>query len=209
MTSERVYSGLSPDQRDAERRRRLLDTGRELFGTLGFTGTSIERLCAESRVSTRHFYVLYDNKEAAFLDVYGEIMTGAFERALESLAETQGEHIEVRLPRAVIAYLGPMIEDVRATRIAFLECTGAGPRVADRELDDREALIALVEEEGAAAVERGEARDRDFRFATLALAGAVNSIVVDWVTRSADASPDEVEAFEHQLADLAITLLIR
>ena len=124
------------------------------------------------------------------------------------MAATEGEPIRVRLPRAVLAYLGPMIEDVRATRIAFVEATAAGPRVEERRRADRETLIAFVEREGAAAVARGEARDRDFRFATLALAGAVNAIVHDWAASAPDASPAEVAAFEERLADLALTLLV-
>jgi AcrR family transcriptional regulator len=61
---------LSASERDAERRSRLLAAGRELIGTQGYAAVSVEKLCATSKVSTRHFYQLYANKEAAFLDVF-------------------------------------------------------------------------------------------------------------------------------------------
>lgn len=204
--SARVYSGRSADERDAERRTRLLAAGRELFGTLGFAATSVERLCTEAKVSTRHFYKLYDNKESAFLDVYNEINRLSFDRALASMARTDGLTIQERLPDAVIAYIGPMIEDPRASRIAFLEVMGASPRVEASRLEQREALIALVEAEGAAAVARGEIAERDFRFATLALNGAVNAIVYDWAAAGARTDPT---ALETALAELALVLLTR
>lgn len=202
----RLYSGQSPTERDAERRRRLLESGRELFGTIGYSSTSVERLCSEAKVSTRHFYQLYDNKEAAFLDVYDDINAQALGRALESMAQTEGETIGVRLPRALIAYLGPTVEDARATRIAFLEVMGVSPRVEESRLQQRETLIGLVEQEGAAAVARGEISDRDFRFATLALVGAVNAIIYDWTLAGGST---EVAALEDALTELALTLLVR
>src|SRR6266536_445680 len=48
---ERRYRGRLPDERRAERRRRLLGAGLELFGTVGYHGTSIERLCAQAGVN--------------------------------------------------------------------------------------------------------------------------------------------------------------
>jgi AcrR family transcriptional regulator len=40
----RVYGGLSAPERRADRRERLLDAGLELFGTAGFTKTTIPML---------------------------------------------------------------------------------------------------------------------------------------------------------------------
>lgn len=201
----RRYSGQSPSERDAERRRRLLESGRELFGTVGYSATSVERLCSDAKVSTRHFYQLYDNKESAFLDVYDDINAQAFGRALEVLARTEGEPIAVRLPQALIAYLGPMVEDLRATRIAFLEVMGVSPRVEKSRLSQRESLIALVEREGTAAVASGEIADRDFRFATLSLVGAINAVIYDWAL----AGGTDATGLEQDLAQLSLTLLVR
>ena len=99
-----------------------------------------------------------------------------------------------RVPAALIAYLGPMIDDPLAARIAFVEIMGASPRLEERRLEFREALVRLVETEGSAAVDRGEITPRDFRFAALALTGAANAIIYDWAR-----TPDghTVEDLEH------------
>ena len=202
--TSRTYSGLSASERDAERRSRLLSAGRELIGTLGYASVSVERLCAASKVSSRHFYQLYANKEAAFLDVYDSITKQSFDAAVATLAATEGEPMVDRIPKAFLAYVGPMVEDIRAARIAFVEIMGASPLIEERRLSYRELLIDLVVKEGAAAVARGEIVDRDFRFATLALTGAANAIVYDWTRRQDREDTAELEA---DLTALALQLL--
>lgn len=201
----RRYSGQSADERTASRRARLLDASFELFGTQGFAATTVERICTAAKVSTRHFYQLHENKEAAFLDVFEQILGTSVDHALGSLATTTGRPMRERVPPALLAYVGPMIEDARAARIAFVELVGASSRVEARRLEFRETLVRLVEHEAAPAVERGEVTPRDFRFATLALVGAANAIIYDWVQRTDRPSVDSLEA---GLADLAVTLLV-
>jgi AcrR family transcriptional regulator len=204
--TSRTYSGLSATERDAERRSRLLAAGRELIGTQGYSAVSVEKLCATSKVSSRHFYQLYENKEAAFLDVYDSITAQSFGAAVASLEATEGEPMMERIIRAFLAYVGPMVEDIRAARIAFVEIIGASPVVEERRLSFREMLVDLVASEGAAAVARGEIADRDFRFATLALTGAANAIVYDWTLRE---NREDSSALEAQLTELALDLLAR
>jgi AcrR family transcriptional regulator len=200
----RRYSGQSADERSAARRDRLLDAARTLIGTQGFPASSVERICAAAKVSTRHFYELYDNKESVFLDLYERILAESLDRALASLTETAGRHMRERVPAALIAYLGPMIEDPLAARIAFVEIMGASPRLEERRLEFREGLVRLVEAEGSAAVDRGEITPRDFRFAALALTGAANAIIYDWARTP---EHQDVEDLEHALAALGVTLL--
>ncbi|RNL78306.1 TetR/AcrR family transcriptional regulator [Nocardioides marmorisolisilvae] len=204
--TSRTYSGLSASERDAERRSRLLAAGRELIGTQGYAAVSVEKLCAASKVSSRHFYQLYENKEAAFLDVYDSITKQSLDSAVASLEATEGEPMMQRIPKAFLAYVGPMVEDIRAARIAFVEIMGASPLIEQRRLSYRELLVDLVVSEGAAAVQRGELVDRDFRFATLALTGAANAIVYDWTLRE---DREDSAALEAQLTELALDLLAR
>ena len=72
---ERRYRGRLPDERRADRRRRLLDAGLELFGTVGYHGTSIERLCAQAGVTARHFYQEFSGREALLAALFGEIVS--------------------------------------------------------------------------------------------------------------------------------------
>ncbi|MDT4918010.1 MAG: hypothetical protein QOI15_1745 [Pseudonocardiales bacterium] len=202
----RSYAGRSPDERDAQRRARLLAAAREIIGTQGYAATTIPGVCAAAKVSTRHFYRLYGTKEDLFVDLYDQVTAESYTRVTASLTETTGRHIRERIPAAMLAYLKPMVEDARVARIAFVEIMGASPRIEQLRLDYRETLIGLVRHEGQEAVARGEIADRDWRFASLALVGAATAIVYDWMLRTERPEVDELEA---AMAELALTLLTR
>ena len=51
---ERTYRGITPAQRQAARRERLMDAGLELFGTVGYARTSIRAVSAAAPPNTRY-----------------------------------------------------------------------------------------------------------------------------------------------------------
>jgi AcrR family transcriptional regulator len=200
----RSYAGQTADERDAKRRERLLEAAREIIGTEGYAASKIERICALAKVSTRHFYRLYGTKEDAFIDLYDELTRQSYVRVVASLERTAGRPMTERIPAALLAYLEPMLEDPRVARISFVEIMGASPRIGELRLAYRETLISLVTAEGSAAAARGEVADRDWRFAALALVGAVTAIVYDWMLRTERPTADELQ---QALTALATTLI--
>lgn len=206
-TERRHYGGQSAQERDDERRRRLREAALRLFGTDGYAAVPVERLCADAKVSTRHFYQLYRNKEDALIDVYGNLTAQAFAAAGESLEATSGQPMKDRLPLAISAYLAPILADPRAARLAYVEVVGVSTRVEETRLRYRDGIIALIEQESARAVENGEVTPRDFRFLGLAFIGAVNVVVHDWSLHTDRVARERAEDLERQLCDLALDLL--
>lgn len=200
----RVYAGQSPAERDAARRARLLAAIHDIVGTRGYNALTIERLCARANVSTRNFYQLYDGKEAAFADLYDDLLTRSGERVVVSLVETEGRPMVERVPAAMMAFLAPTFDDLRTARILFVEVVGLSARIESTRLRNREKLIELIEAESRAGVARGEVVDRDWRFAALSLIGAATATALDWMIR---AERPPLEVLERQLGDLAVTLL--
>lgn len=202
----RRYAGQSAGERDRERLTRLRATAMELFGTQGYAAVPVERLCSEAKVSTRHYYQVFSNKEDALLDIYSEITSTAVANVGQALESTAGEDITARLRSAVKAYLGPMLDDARMARIAFVEVVGVSHRVEEVRLGFRHGIVALIEQEAAAAMKRGELTAKDFRFRALAFLGAVNVLVHDWSVH-----PDHVDAAQlsDQLCDLAVELIVQ
>lgn len=200
----RRYGGQSAGERDQERLTRLRAAAMELYGSDGYASVSVERLCTEAKVSTRHYYQVFSNKEDALLDIYSEITSTSIANVGQALESTEGQDIRVRLRSAVEAYLGPMLDDARKARIAFVEVVGVSQRVEDVRLRFRNGIVALIERESSAAVERGELTPKDFRFLALAFLGAVNVLVHDWSIH-----PDHVDAarLSDQLCDLAVELI--
>ncbi|HVT21839.1 MAG TPA: TetR/AcrR family transcriptional regulator [Mycobacteriales bacterium] len=201
----RSYAGRSAAERDAQRRARLLAGARQVIGSEGYAATTVEKICGRAGVSTRHFYLLYATKEDAFVDLYRELTAESYRRAVEAFAGSTGRPMAERVPEAFVAYLEPMFTDLPVARIAFVEVMGVSPRLEEVRLAYRESLIEFIQTEGAAAVRRRELADRDFRFAALALIGAANAIVYDWVSRP---KPPTDREMRRALAKLAITLLV-
>lgn len=204
VAERRSYGGMTAQERDAQRRQRLQAAATEIIGTAGYAETTIPRVCAQAKVSTRHFYELYATKEDLFVDLYDRITADSYTRVGASLEATAGAPMIERVPAALLAYLDPMLKDARIARISFVEIMGASARIETLRLSYRETLIDVVTTEGRAAVERGEITDRDWRFAALALVGAVTAIVYDWALRGRRPSRRDLEA---QLARLAVGLL--
>lgn len=206
QASSRTYGGRTREERDADRRARMRASALALFGAEGYAAVPIERLCSHAKVSTRHFYQLYESKEDVLLDVYEQISAAAVAAVAESIEATAGAPIADRLRAGVRAYLAPILEQPLLARIAFVEIVGVSPRMEQRRLALRASVVALLEQEGRAAVERGEIEDRDFHFVGTAFSGAVNTVVLDWAI-----SPDPAAAdvLGQQLGDLLVTLTLR
>jgi hypothetical protein len=132
------------------------------------------------------------------------VTAASIEKVGSALDATSGKDIATRLRSAVSAYLDPILGDSRAARLAFVEVVGVSPQMEDVRLKFRAGIVALIEEEAAAAVKRGELEPADFRFRALAFLGAVNVLVHDWSIH-----PHRVRAakLSDQLCDLAVELI--
>jgi AcrR family transcriptional regulator len=203
-TSVRRYSGRSVDEWKAARRERLLAAAVELFGTDGYTTTSVERLCTQAKVSTRHFYHEFQNKEAVLLAVHRQALEVAVQSTGEALALTADAPVRDRLNAAVDALLRPVMADHRLARISFVEVVGASPAVEEQRIAFRELLTTSIAQVGASAVARGEIPKRDFRFLGLAFIGAINTVVYDWMLARPRPPADQVHT---ALKDLAVALM--
>jgi len=186
----RPYRGLTPAQRDEQRRERLLEAGLEQFGTLGWNGTTIEGLCREAGVTTRHFYGLFRDRE--------DVLVALYERLLERVAAAVAEAIagagpggEVRTRAALEAVARTYDEDPRVGRVVMLEVVGVSERVEARWRQAMRDFSALVEGIAAELIAAGELPERDNALTAVALVGATTELFVHRVTGGPDAPTRE------------------
>lgn len=171
----RVYGGRSEHERRADRRGRLIHAGLELFGTEGWAGATIERLCAQAGVATRSFYEEFSSREALLRAVYEDIMSGVVGYVLPRVAESTGGP-EERIRLGLSGYVGYLTEDPRRARVAHREVRAAGVLEPDRH-----AMILRFAD--FIANETRLAQGAQGRVLGLALAGAVTEVLVDWVAQ--------------------------
>ncbi len=176
----RRYAGRSSAERRAARHARLMDAGFDLFGTLGWSAATIERLCLAASVATRAFYEEFASREALLLAVYATVLadvTASVEQALTAA----GDDAHRRVRAGVTAYVEAVTTDPRRARILHREVRAAGVLEEERRAGVA-AFAGVIARESAVLGVRGPAAGN--RLTALALAGAVNELLIDWVATS-------------------------
>lgn len=169
----RVYGGRSEDERRADRRSRLLQAGLDLFGTEGWAGTTIEKLCTHASVATRSLYEEFASREALLLAVYESVMNGVVADVVPQVMAHRGEPREqVRI--GIQGYVDYLTADPRRAAVAHREI-----RVAGTLESARHATVVRFADLIARQARLPE--DGHGRCIGLALAGAVNEVMVAWV----------------------------
>jgi AcrR family transcriptional regulator len=187
----RRYAGKSAEERDEDRRRRLLDAGLELFGTVGFANSAIETICSRARVATRHFYALFGSKEALLLAVDGAIISEAAARITAALASAP-PGVAARVRAGLRAYADVFVENRHRARVHFFDVLAVS---GDAEVHRRvtgQQLMDLFLGEGDRFMEQGLIPVRDLSITSGALLGATRYAMTDWATNPDAHDLDEV-----------------
>ncbi|HWI70806.1 MAG TPA: TetR/AcrR family transcriptional regulator [Baekduia sp.] len=200
MPTGQRYGGRTAEERRAERRTRLLDAGLELFGTRGYQATSIEALCAATRLNPRYFYESFATREALLKAVYDRHMEHLAETVRAALADAPAE------PRAVCeiglrAFVETQLADDRAARITYLEIVGVSldlERHRRTVLRSFAAMIATGADQLSAA---GRLPPGDHTLTALALGGAVDGLLTDCFTND---DPPPTDTIISTLVDLFV-----
>ncbi len=181
ITSERRYGGKTATERREERRQQLLDAGLELFGTDGFAAVTIEALCAEAGLNPRYFYEQFATREELLGAVYERHVVAVLETVRVAIARSAAEPAQ-RLWAGLTAFVTATLADERAARINYFEMVGVS---ADLEAQRRGVLRAYAELIAAQAAEMddlGPLGRGDRRMAAVALTGATEGLITDWMS---------------------------
>jgi AcrR family transcriptional regulator len=195
MSEERVatrrYAGKSAEERHADRRERLLEAGLEIFGTVGYAGSTIEGICSRARVATRHFYALFASKEELLLAVDGAIIDAAAQGIRAALAAAPGD-VASRVRAGLQAYADIFTEDRRRARIHFFDVLGVSGDAETHRRVTGQKLMDLFLGEGDRFMEQGLIPVRDLSITSGALLGATRYAMTDWATNPEAHAVDEV-----------------
>ncbi|TDC56024.1 TetR/AcrR family transcriptional regulator [Actinomadura sp. KC345] len=198
------YGGRSAAERRAERRRRFLDAGLELFGRgPGYRATTVAGLSEAAGLSTRQFYEEFDSLEDVLADLHLEVNDTAERSVIAALPDVEGLPLAERTARLFRAYAASITADRARIRIAFVEVVGVSPRMDRQRLARRARWIEFICAEAAAAAERGEIADRDYRIAAAAFTGSITGLLHDWDAGWVEASLDDL------IDELVLLLLAR
>ncbi|WP_324668568.1 TetR/AcrR family transcriptional regulator [Geochorda subterranea] len=160
----------------------MLEAAIQVFARKGYYGTTVDDIVAECGSSKGAFYFHFESKEALFLRLVEEFagrLAGALEHAVRHAARGGPGRVEA----AITAGLELMGRYPELTRLFLIEAVGINPQfeAKRRELMDRFAHVIRGYLEQAAS--RHPLAVGDTALASAAILGALNEVVVWWLSR--------------------------
>lgn len=189
----RVYRGMNPDERAADRRARLLEAAMQLFGTKGLHATTMRELAAVARVRMDQTTAMYGSKEALFIELHKSLARDVRKAIAEEIVAkgTMPDDLRQVLKVALVTYFEYLRKHPQPARVLILEGGLLG-------LDDPANVHAYIGKYVDPL--RLHFRKRfpqayklvDYQVVLSGLAGYVVSACRCWMTRNFDLSPQEL-----------------
>lgn len=187
IPSRRTYRGASTEERRAARRRRLLDSALELYGTVGFANVSIQALCSHSGVTARHLYEEFDSRDEVLESLHDQIVAEVAELVVAALATVPADDPDTMSEAGLRAFYSSMLGDPRRARITMIEVMGLP---AEKAVACVDRFGAIIEAYAAELDRAGLIHLESVHLTAVMLAGAVRQLVIDWLMAPKRASID-------------------
>ena len=201
----RAYGGISPEQRRAERRAKLLQAGLQLFTSTGFAATKITEVCTEAGVSTRNFYEEFASKEDLLRDLHDLINATAFTRVRTALTELEAADLDTRITTLLDVFVSSVTADPRAPRLNYVEAVGVNAEIEQQHVRWVTTWAEFIESEALRAAAAGVAPQRSYRLTAIALVGAITGLLREWQAHRPPLAVGEIAAEIRELMLAAIT----
>ena len=179
-----------------QRRRQLLDVGREVFAATGYHETSMDAIAGQAEISKPMLYLYYGSKE--------ELFGACLDRELARFVDSVRANIDFTQPArdllrtAVVSFLS-YIDENRASWIVLYTQATSSQAFAHTVREGRERIVELVGRLLQSGTRNPEP-DTDFDMMAVALVGAGEAVANRVSTGDADV---------HDAAELMINLFWR
>ncbi|MEF9957569.1 MAG: TetR/AcrR family transcriptional regulator [Acinetobacter sp.] len=178
--NKRVYRKKNPEDRVLERRERLMYAALQLFATQGYANTTIETLCSEAKVTTRHFYQVFSSREELLLAVYNQI-TEELQVSLFSAMVTERQGLQEKMQQVIQALVNNYLTDSRRAQIGVLEVVGASAIVEKRRREVIHGIAIHLEQFMDALAAENQLPQRNYHWLAVALVGGINELMAEWL----------------------------
>jgi AcrR family transcriptional regulator len=158
-------------------RGRLLQAAAAEFAERGYAGASSESISRRAGMSKATFYEHFSNKEECIIALF-DVATDVIMDAQSEATDGAGLKDAVERMRAgTRAFLISLSEHPEFAQTLLVEIIGAGPRAAQRRDQVLQAFADALDEENAAAAERGLIARFASPYDAYAIIGAVTELV--------------------------------
>lgn len=187
--NERIYAGVSAQQRRDQRRTALIEAGLQLFGTAGYLNAPVKNICAEAGLTQRYFYESFRDREDLLDAVYRscvatlrEATVAAATGYLAQVGESTDRsgvpeaHIAALARTAFGAFLDTLTVDPRRARVILIEVVGVSPALEQLRLGAIHAWAELI----LSFLTPASDDSPRHALAAIGLVGAITQLLVDW-----------------------------
>lgn len=180
IMAKRVYGKKNAEDREIERRERLLQTALQLFATQGYANTTIEALCSESKVTTRHFYQAFGTRETLLLELYNQLMD-ELQAGILSAVLAEHSDMQEKMRFIIQTLLNYYFTDPRRAKVGVLEVVGASPVVERRRREVIHTISGYIQLFFDQLAVQNEIPRRNYHWLAVAIVGGMNELMAEWL----------------------------
>ena len=180
MDTQRIYGKKNAKDRELERRERLLEAALQLFATQGYANTTIEVLCSEAKVTTRHFYQAFSGREAVLLSLFNQMMDELQVGILTSMMNV-GNSMQEKLQQIIHALVYHYLTDTRRAKVGVLEVVGASPVIERRRREVIHTISTYIQVFLDQLALQNEIPKRNYHWVAVAIVGGINELMAEWL----------------------------
>jgi len=160
---KRRYSGQSFEDRQTERRAKLVKAAALVASRSGFDGTSVAAICAEAGLTARYFYESFPSREAIFVEAYRAVQ----DELLNRMKAPTGGGDATR--RALTGFYAAIQSSPGVARVFLID------------LDDHGGAMRMASFEGAQKLAKAFGLKATHPLMVAGIIGAIVDIAKRWI----------------------------
>ncbi|HZN16139.1 MAG TPA: helix-turn-helix domain-containing protein [Acidimicrobiales bacterium] len=179
------FAGLTPEERQAQRRALLLDAGFDLLGAEGWDATTVRAIVERAQLNPRYFYESFTDIDELVIAVYDRVVDELAHEVLAGL-ETMPAADPAAQGREVVRRIVEFVDaDRRRGHVLYVE--GLGSEVLNRRrIEAGRAVIASFEQFDAQPFTHLQ------RAAAAIGVGGLSQLLRDWIAGAIDITRDQL-----------------
>jgi AcrR family transcriptional regulator len=187
----RRYGGIDSEERQRQRKAKLIEAGLAVFGEKGFHQATVRDVCKQAGLTSRYFYESFDGMPALFKAVYLSVSRELMQATIMALASCQPdpEKLAEAALRTFLVFVREDLPRARVTLIDVLSIDESMSTLADKATSDFAQLIESLMHQ---MFPKLGASDHDFRMLAIGLVGANTRIATQWVRERCKAPLEDI-----------------